>query len=356
LGATTFNPSQTFTYTQAVNSVNGNFNFVCGRIEATPGANTTVQPPYDVTCKRIAFQPYLSVWGSDAIAAQAPQNNDGTCSTNDDAGFLSWSNGAPDWTASGAQFAVQALGDIKEFASGRGDNSISPANPYALSFANTGAGVTISPSSSPAMFGGQFRGINGVSCDYTTGENFTATRTGNQTINGMALGAGAHYSMLVTNGNVTITAGANGGIVYTNNGAWNIGSMPTFKLVVVGGNIFIDKSVSTLSGVFVAEQSGGTGGTIYTCTNGSTPYQPWVSASGYYTACNTQLTIYGSFVAQQVRFLRTHGTTSQSSAAESWQSATSAEKFVYSPELWLANLKSTPSNTNSSITGLPPVL
>jgi hypothetical protein len=313
-----------------------------------PGTGTTDNCPTKTF--RVASFPYLSVWGGDAAAGFAPQNGDGTCSENDQAGFPSWTNGAPDWTGSGAEFAVQALGDIKAFASARGDQSISPADPSALAFSNVpGNGVTVTPSSAPAVFGGQYRALNGVSCDYTS--DMPAPLTTDQTINGRAVST--TDKVYVKGADVIIK----GNIAYTTNAWGSTAAIPSFKLVVVGGNIYIDSNVTELDGTYVAEKdNSGNGGTIFTCTTGAIPWAPWDDTTGFYNACSKQLTIYGSFVAQQVRFLRTHGTTSQATVGEDWTNTTSAEKFVYGPELWLANLKTTPSSRDASITGLPPVL
>jgi hypothetical protein len=361
IGTLNYNPNQTYSYNQAVGSVSGNFSFLCGRIEATPGTNTTVDEP-DYSCKRIAFLPYVTVWNSDAIAGQTAAAGQVCSTANTDAGFLSWDNGAAQgWAGAGAQYAVQALGSISDFASGNGNSAVSL--PQTLSFANSGAGVNINTGASPGLFGGHFGSVDGVACDYTT-DIGVAPVAGPVTINTTNLANGAQQTHYVK-GDVYIRGS---GIFYTGSGTWaNIGDIPSFKLVVEGGDIYINHSVTTLSGIFVAEKDFGTGkgGTIYTCsqTSGSNEvaYQPWdASAPGsstYYDDCHSPLTIYGSFVAQQVRFLRTGGSSyTSASSGDTYGSSPSAEKFVYSPELWLANLKSEPGTSDSSVTGLPPVL
>jgi hypothetical protein len=306
---------------------------------------------------RVAAQPYLSIYGSDAIAGMTATTNGSqeTCVASpqsDPAGFITWNNGSTaGWSGAGAQFAVQALGLIDDFASGRGSNP--DISPNGLAFSNDA--TLYQPSTTPRVFGGNFDAITGVGCDYTSGVTFTSTITAaNYTNAGLSLASPAsNQTILVKNHDAIIS----GNIVYTNSGTWNLASIPSYKLVVQGGNILIDHNVTELSGTFIAEKNTttGKGGTIFTCATGGTAYDP--GGSNFYTDCINPLTIYGSFVAQQVQFLRTTGSVNNASSGDKWNSGGApAEKFVYGPEMWLANLKVQPSGNDASITGLPPTL
>jgi hypothetical protein len=140
----------------------------------------------------------------------------------------------------------------------------------------------------------------------------------------------------------------------------SVGQIPSFKLVVIGGNIYIGSGVHNLHGLYVAEpDSSGNGGTIYTCAGAAgLPYK-FSDANYYpgeYNLCNSQLTIYGSFVAKHIDFLRSHGTLGAASMSDDYNSGTPAEKFIYSPEMWLPNGTDGGSFQPDTFQGLPPVL
>ena len=123
--------------------------------------------------------------------------------------------------------------------------------------------------------------------------------------------------------------------------------------VVAKGNIYIDPNITSMSGVYVAEPNGSSGGTIYTC--GVNP------SSSYYATCNHQLEVDGAFVAKQVAFGRTWSTANRGSPGDTvlnrsngWNNA--AEVFNYTPAIWLENPFTMVSPTYDAITSLPPIL
>jgi hypothetical protein len=336
--------------------------YVCASYTGVPGPGTTLTPPTTrPVCINVSSRPFLSIYGGDAIAGKAPQEepSSGQCSAdNKDAGFVSWSQGGPGWVGAGAQYAVQALGTINDFASAQRSTAGAPTG---LAFANNPASL-INPSA--GLFGGKFNSTDGVNCDYTSDITAADTVTGNLQVNG-----GGKLTISQGNPNRNMVIYVKGGnafidndIVYANDNWVDVSRIPSFRLVVVGGDIIIDHRVTQLFGTYVAEtDSRGNGGTIVTCAKNEVEVDPRTTAT-YYTDCNSQLTIYGSFVAQQVHFGRTSGSVGLATATDTPNYPTAqgtthaAEVFVYSPAVWLANLKGINAGGDYSVTGLPPVL
>ncbi|MCA9324762.1 hypothetical protein KDA23_01695 [Candidatus Saccharibacteria bacterium] len=323
----------------------------------------------------VANTPYLSVYGGDAVAGAYEMNGSGTCSINQNAGFISWNSGSDPPTTSGdtfrgagTQLAATALGPIRFFATALNapPSNSNPRKPESLAFANVGTSTDALGSVRTVLdvdggrYGGYFSNFSPVddsSCSFLDGIS-TAAKPGGQVhgdiisllnSNGGFVPAGEHvfyaYSdVLITNP-----------IRYANSGSWsNLSSIPSFKLVVVGGNILIRGDVSQLDGLYVAEPDGsGNGGNIYTCaSNSGVPAD--ITDPGTYDLCNHKLTINGAFAAKQIQFLRTTGSVGQAQNNSS-NEANAAEVFHYSPEMWLPR----PSSLNpnwTAVSGLPPVL
>lgn len=146
-------------------------------------------------------------------------------------------------------------------------------------------------------------------------------------------------------------------ISYNTSGWGAPGDIPSFKLVVVGGNIYIGAGVTKLDGIYAAELKAGVGGGIYTCAKGnSLPWNPSTDyATGYYQACKQQLVVTGAFIAKTMHFLRTYGSVGQSSG-DTLGSNHAGEVFQYTPELWLPRGANVPDSGYDAITGLPPIL
>ena len=199
--------------------------------------------------------------------------------------------------------AAFALGAITEFVSADGGGGTPPIS---LRFSQTEGNPT---------YGGNF-GHTYCSPDYWADAPNPLV-----TPNYAPLNPGEHRAVYV-NGDVTITTSND--IQYP---AYNgLDQIPSFYLIVKGGNIYIDKSVTQLDGVYIAMPDGATGGTIYTCTNGATRYSGTVPTAAAPSGCGTTLTINGAFIANQVKFLRTPGDINNTTAAE---------VFNYGPELWV---------------------
>lgn len=309
--------------------------------------------PFDASASfSVANKPYLHVYGGDVLAGSTAVNNGGSqqCYTdpnpNNQSGIYSWNNHTTDFSGAGAQYAVMALDQILDFSSASG----SGASAASLSFANAGLPAS-KLNTANGLFGG-YLGTTTTPCDFTS--DMASPTKAPLILNTTTVAKGTVQTHYVIGANVFITGS---GIRYDTNGWIKPADIPYFKLVVVGGNIYIDASVTQLDGVYVAEKNlGGAGGTIYTCATGlGQPANP-TQFGVFYNQCHQKLTINGAFVAQQVQFLRTLGTVGMASG-DTWRTNNAAEVFNYSPEVWIP--RSAGLNLNSSydaITGLPPTL
>src|SRR5581483_9643669 len=128
-------------------------------------------------------------------------------------------------------------------------------------------------------------------------------------------------------------------------------NVPSFVLVVKGGDIYIDKDVTQLDGWYIAEPDPATGknGVIWTCHDGSTtdPDEPYIKAN-----CQINpLTINGALYAQKIQLLRIYTSSNISNN-------NAAETINYSPEAGIGNAffnSQGPGFTVDSIKSLPPV-
>jgi hypothetical protein len=338
---------------------------------------STAEGPPCTGYLKVSNLPYFSVYGAD-VSAGGDFNN---CSTT--GGLIGgWYDNQTAKAGASTLFAAMASGNIYGFASGQGVTSGPPGN--GLSMANPG----ITGNAPGADFGGQYVTAHClynpiVPTSNTTLSNATESVGGsivngaynitgtNVTLNGGTV-AVKNNTALYVQGNVYISSN----VIYGTDagGTWSIANgssdIPSFMLVVTGGNIYINPGVTELDGVYVAKASNGKGGTIYTC--GQNNFSP-EAANNLYANCNHQLTVYGSFVADQVNLMRTYGTLENATANENPESGTTkncsngttnavcaAEVFNYSSELYLSNLATTPpdngSTTYNAITSLPPVL
>ncbi|HXR49837.1 MAG TPA: hypothetical protein VN778_02320, partial [Verrucomicrobiae bacterium] len=201
------------------------------------------------------------------------------------------------------------------------------------------------------------------------------TAPANTRIDGGTIPANTNAAIYV-NGDVYIS-GANGGISYSNAG-WNWSTtndtVPSFAVVAVGGNIYIDRNVTNLDGLYVAQKAGGNGGKIYDCTNGIGTANV-VGVGSMFSDCNNQLVVHGNLVADQINLMRTLGSLRDSlkNPGETPRGpigrtcsdggvykVCAGEVFDFSPELYLGKLQLTQSNNGATVyqayTSLPPIL
>ena len=322
--------------------------------------------------------PTARVYGGDVVAGSefgsqgnCPASTSPAVSAN--AGIISWNNTGAN--GAGTQIAAQAMSQIFGFATNY--NSGGGGNYAALSFANSNPAIT-----SPAAgeFGGNF-GYAPCAPKYQPPATGTVSWPGSFTaapgsysytwlggiINAGTIPAGVNITLYV-NGSVEIA----GNITYGTTGWTNPSQIPSFRLVVTGGDINVDSSVTQLDGQYVAQPTVNlpnppTGGSIYTCSQSGAPHPV---DGNYYTDCSSQLVINGSFVARQVKLMRACNTMSNSNTGQTSVATgnlancsgtpgntTAAEVFNYSPEVWLAQPPgATASSLFDSIINLPPIL
>ncbi len=304
---------------------------------------------------------YLQVYGGDVTVGGSPSATDNQCVTQSNSGVFSWwDSESSNFSGAGTQYAVQAEQQIEGFASAQKSPSSPPSSPSGLSFSNTSG---VNPTGL-GLFGGYFNAdANSYDCDNFTSDVTTdpylTTYTSNQNIDlnsPMTVSAnsnGAPTVIEVNNANVYI----NNDITYGNTDWTSPSQIPDFRLVVVGGNIYINNTVNELDGLYVAEPVGTTGGAIYTCATGDVAsYQiSPTTITNYNSTCDGQLHANGSFIAAQVVFLRTFGSAGESTS-DSLNSNKAAEVFDYTPEMWLPRGNINPYSGYTAITGLPPVL
>lgn len=327
---------------------------------------------------RVQAKPYFKVYGGDVRAGSgyAP-----TCGAPAAGLITAWgaSSGLNNGTGASTQYAAIAARGIDGFSTANGRLG-DPGSPIGLTFANN-----VASNSLAKPFGGDFGGScmpdywnslqnspgvgAGGAVDLAQNGQFKYTGGGG-CAGGVAhksapkcytISASATSSRLAVfiDGDLNIT----GNITY--GAAASIATLP-YITVVTCGNIYIDKSVTNISGWFIAvprANCGGpsisTGGTIYTCTNG---FQLVATASMYDntgTGCRNTLTVRGSFAANDIKFWRTTGTLSSGLPVDPIGSANVAEQFIYGPEMWMNSPFTAPSTTPTkfdSITGLPPIL
>jgi hypothetical protein len=304
------------------------------------------------SCVYVSSRPYFRVYGGD-VSAGNPQST--ACATVTKAGIVGWSKDLASFSGAATQYAALAIDKIYDFSTSLGNAAGTATPPSGLAFSNTGAAGDV--------FGGNFGSLPCMRDYYATatggafgGGNISPLSTNSYQATGPISISGnvnpGNRIVLYVKGNVTIT----GPIKYTGN--WDVDHMPLFMLIV-SGNIYIDHNVDQMDGIFIAQPdpATGTGGTINTCTNGSTPYT--VDATGSFNdPCNDKtLVVNGAFVAKEVQLMRTKGTVKQSNAGEASGSANQAEVFNYNPAVWMPVMPDAPGQAKyDSITSLPPIL
>ncbi|MGZ6005303.1 MAG: hypothetical protein ACXWLH_04080 [Candidatus Saccharimonadales bacterium] len=330
----------------------------------------------------IPDKPFLNVYGGDVFAGggfdninystiSGTLNSVGACDNKGKITTFAAASGA----GAGTQFAAFAMGAITEnVASNQGFSTAqltSKPLPNYLAFANS-----VNPF-------GNYVGKNCITSATldTSGPNPPSNlhtldptkssyyRSGNLSINdfGQPVPNGGRWIIYVR-GNLMIHSN-----IDFNSASWtSLSDIPYLKFVVQG-NIFIDNTVTSISGVYQAQPTpivgtdAPSGGKIYTCTNGGAPYalsDIINNTSNYYNSCHNQLVINGRFIAENVHWTRTKGDIRGASLSDgvpyvggTTPNPDAAEVFIEGPESYMAQPPSgitTPSY--DSVTNLPPVL
>ncbi|HTE22435.1 MAG TPA: hypothetical protein VK674_05345 [Candidatus Limnocylindria bacterium] len=291
-------------------------------------------------------RPYFRTYGGDVFVGGG--QGAGCAPPDTDAGILGVTHTTH--TAAGSQLANFALGFIMETASAQVRNG--GANPKDLSFANTNPQLdgAIPGAGLYTTYGG---GLNtgSVVCapDFWVGA--TSIQPAGYRQPATNLGMGQRRTVYV-DGDAFI----DGNITYANGNYANLGQIPSFRLIA-RGNIYVAPGVSELNGLFVAQPRAGaaanTTGRFYTCYPGHIP-----TAADMNGVCrSTDLTVYGAVVAELIKLTRSGGSAHQSTAAERYTNTlgTAAERFIYTPEVWLTSDFGGSGEFNS-LRSLPPVL
>lgn len=298
---------------------------------------------------KVGLMPYMRVFGGDVsvgtglgVACTAPMGSGTVYAHN--AGV----SNAP--TGAGVDFALFALGSVNGFTSSRRSPTATPAG-AALTFANIGTvfgrdSMSLGGSMNGArcrkdFYGDTFRGAGmpvGASSATINAHYITATNAGTDqvqingdtTISGGALAAGQRLGMYVV-GDVYISNSITMATNYASSG-----QIPFFALIV-RGNIFIGPGVSQIDGLIVAQENGGSGGSIYTCAPGfRSNYGVGPPVSTLHTSCGNKLTFNGAVSAKRIILQRTNGSVPASVSNETSASANIAEAFVAMPEMYIA--------------------
>lgn len=301
-------------------------------------------------------EPYLKVFGGDVAAGTGFLNgNNISCTNSSTASIQTFNTGVNPYGGSGTALAALSVKPIatniadEGFASaqGGGVSGSTVAAPKTLSFGNDdpasrygGDYGSSSSGCSPDYFSGApvLTAANGLSGAVNlSGLNGTYVASDSLQLSG-TITQGQHV-LIYSAWPVTIT----GPIAFTNPGV-NVADMPSFSLVVKNNAINIAGNVDSLAGNYIAQ-----GGDINDCsTNGN-----------IYTYCSTKLTVYGSFVANNIEFYRMgqNGSLRYSASDSGPGSNNASEEFDYSPATWLAQppASGTPP-AYDAVTSLPPVL
>lgn len=341
-------------------------------------------------------RPYFKVYGGDVFAGGAfasGTNCDNTLangyhapsspsSSSDkyNGGILSYVKAGTEYGAgSSTNLAGFALGHIKGGAGApAGDNlwgfytgytglptrigNLSFAGPSGLSpWGGVWQGTTAQAHCIPDYFGKQSSPTNLGSQDTVnvssySGQNLVTPNGGGiLTLEASAPIAKNQRVTIFVDGNVWI----NKNITYANRSTYDADSVPKFALVA-RGNIYIDKSVNQLDGVYIAQPPSNIStdkGVIWTCHDKSvaTSLDPTYVKDN----CRGQLVVNGAFIAAQVILLRSNGNVGSATAGEEATSNNIAEVFNYTPEMVLGGpfFGPSPSNANNieSLISLPPV-
>lgn len=332
-------------------------------------ANELIDPNVPGTCHQtvtVSSRPYFRAFGGDVVAGSNAACTTWMPHTGTSPGSIQgYSNGSG--KGAGTQLIAQAFAVINGFSSAQG-RTVSPVPDKGLTFANNGVttydgnfGAGDCPEDfwanrptgavsaagnlniNPAMTGNRIYQATGP------GGNLTLKTAGNKLNDGQVL-------VLYVDGDVTIEEN-----IEAQNTSWsNANDIPSFVLIA-RGDIYIDSGVSAIDGVLIAQpRSAANGGNVYTCSIGHA-LPTAADMAGVGSPCKTNpLTITGAVVARTVKLFRSNGSLKDATNAEqaTGPTAHAAERFLYSPEIWLRSnaVRGTPTlGTYDAITGLPPI-
>ncbi|HSX16647.1 MAG TPA: hypothetical protein VLH86_00940 [Patescibacteria group bacterium] len=346
-----FPTGNTTLVTETIPASTGN-RTICRALWVNPSTTGGTSKGTEV-CVLVTNKPYLRAYGGDVSAGNGFSSGTGsTCTINSEAAVVGWNKeSAGSFAGAGAQFAVYALDQIYDVATALGNTGGAPAG-SGLAFTNT--------TPSGGNFGGTVGSLPCISDYYglaPTTAALTVTDLGSASL---VTGAYNKTGPVTLSGTLTAVKRVSiyvlGDVIINNNitypASWTSGDAPLVE-IVAKGNIYVGSNVTQLDGVYIAQPSGASGGTIYTCSTGAAAVATNLLAS----TCGSKLTINGSFIANQVQFLRAAGSVAQSSAGETSAASKAAEVFNYGPAAWMPYPPGLANTTDyDSINSLPPIL
>jgi len=337
------------------------------------------------------IKPYLKVFGGDVWAGGGFYGNKGS-----DSSIYAFAERSGSFKGSSGQFGVTALRNIKSLYSA---GQVSSRQPKSTTFANDSTGADNGNPRADSTYGGGYR-PGGSNTGIAITDYYTDTRDTSQTstftssslsadagtkqyVMGTSLGSNSPLPGDGAGGALVIPRGTQaavyviGDLYITKNVLYNFTQQRSstsdipFFAVIVKGNIFIDKEVTRLDGLYIAQPTNAEAsqkGKIFTCSsiaNGAvTLYN--TGSTTHDNECDKQLVVNGSMIARQIKFLRVKSTLYNATSNESINFANGAgtgagEVINFNPELYLAPspLKNPDESTTTpkydAIFSLPPV-
>jgi len=336
----------------------------------------------------VSNRPYARFYGNDVFAGGGFGDN---CSSSGVFDARGYGNGASQSTYKGtaSELAVFAIGQIQNVLPG---SQYLRTGPEALAFANTTTSLVVPDTGG---FGGGFGSVlcspdyyskassanvlpnkatNDLSADISTSGSYRYGSGGKTVLTTGAGIADGKRLVIYVDGDVQIKASPTGRFGYSNaSGNWpgGLADVPSLY-VIASGNIYIDSDVTTMDGVYIAQQRptdiSDETGRIYSCSRNANNPAANLSDKGaggdaafVLSNCNRKLTVNGSFLAKRVYLLRSLGTVNDGKPYESYKDATNkiAEIFRFTPEIYLIEAGGglPPRSTTAkidSIVALPP--
>lgn len=327
------------------------------------GSGKIIDDDLKEDCETFVNKPYIGFYGNDVKAGLDIDTVVNCKKANLGAGISAYSDS--NHQGSGVQIAAFALGDIDQgFTTAKKNGNQGNESLSLGKFGSFGSNCThdyfkeAPTNSSPVS-------INAIGSSLEKQFKYSS----DQSFNGVSISAGSNSNKYVyVEGDVKI----NNDVKFLNT-ASTIDQLPSFYLVVKG-NIYIQKDVAQLDGVYVAQKrSDGTGGQIYTCANGDNQFAEDIRPA----SCNLQLVVNGVFIGQKMYFDRTFGSLRDAVNDQPFLgvhkscsydrglgavSTCAAEVFNFNPSLFLANSpvpESSSKDDNRQVpfsTSLPPLL
>jgi hypothetical protein len=404
----TYQPNSEFNYQYPVASFNAGDKY-CARTTIDPAvglmddAGNIVQSEprsAESSCFRLVNKPYVHFLGGDISAGGGFEAADDTCPRNA-GGIRTFFNNTAAPSGSGVQIGALSIDPAYGFMSAAFRSS-DPRPASGLTFSNNS---NVSTSTSNAAGTGGLMNTDHCVFDYFNKLEKPAVDTTPSPVADVASGVARYYdpsdngnvvinggivplrnpadssrpgTVIYVKGDVRIMAGATGGIKFAGGDtSYNsVENIPSLYVIVYGGNITIDRDVTQLDGVFVAQPENGVGGEIFTCDTNNT--------ADLLGSCNKQLLVNGSFVAKKVNLLRSFGSLRDglrnvgrpednpyaagtktcgvlNGTVTTTRNDCAAEIFRFNPEIYLAQPNLIPKNGPTKgdydyITTLPPIL